>query len=96
MFPPRNENQQNNIDDPNPADQYPIVEAPREEEENQRGIVFRRERWIANPREDSNIKLVLTIAAIMGWSVKTSNVKSEFLQAMPYERKVFVLPPKEK
>ena len=43
-----------------------------------------------------NVKLVLTVAAFMKWKLKSSDIKSAFLQALPLERDVFVIPPKER
>ena len=45
---------------------------------------------------ESNIKLVLSIAAVNGWKIKSSDVTAAFLQSIPIERDVYVLPPKEK
>lgn len=55
-----------------------------------------------NIRKDSptvrkgNIKILLTVAAKEQWMIKTSDVSSAFLQSVPIEREVFVLPPKER
>ena len=42
-----------------------------------------------------NVKTLLMIAATEGWEIRSSDVQSAFLQSMPLERKVYVLPPKE-
>ena len=36
------------------------------------------------------------IAATEGWEIRSSDVQSAFLQSIPLERDVYVLPPKEK
>ena len=44
----------------------------------------------------SNIKVLLSIAAMNGWKIKSSDVTAAFLQSVPIERDVYVLPPKER
>ena len=44
----------------------------------------------------ANVKTLLMIAATEGWEIRSSDVQSAFLQSVPLERDVFVLPPKEK
>ena len=41
-------------------------------------------------------KALLMIVATEGWEIRSSDVQSAFLQSIPLERDVFVLPPKEK
>ena len=43
-----------------------------------------------------NVKLVIMISTFLNWSIKTSDVRAAFLQALPLDRAVFVNPPKEK
>ena len=43
-----------------------------------------------------NVKLILMISTYLNWPVKTSDVRSAFLQALPLDRDVFVMPPREK
>ena len=43
-----------------------------------------------------NIKILLTVAAKENWMIKTSDVSSAFLQSVPIEREVYVLPSKER
>ena len=44
----------------------------------------------------ANVKTLLMIAATEGWEIRSSDVQSAFLQSVPLERDVYVLPPKEK
>jgi hypothetical protein len=41
------------------------------------------------------MRLVLTVAASLKWVVKTTDIKSAFLQGMPLERDVYLVPPPE-
>ena len=43
----------------------------------------------------SAMRVVLTVAASRGWRVKTTDIKSAFLQGNPLERDVFLTPPRE-
>ena len=43
-----------------------------------------------------NIKILLTLAAMKNWKIKTSDVTAAFLQTNDLERDVFVLPPRER
>ena len=43
----------------------------------------------------SSLRVLLCIAASKGWQVKTTDIKSAFLQGRKLERKVFLKPPKE-
>ena len=43
-----------------------------------------------------NVKLLLMISAAEKWTIKSSDMTSAFLQSVPLEREVFVLPPREK
>jgi hypothetical protein len=43
----------------------------------------------------STVRVFLAIAANKGWTVKTTDIKSAFLQSQPLERDVFLTPPKE-
>ena len=42
-----------------------------------------------------NVELFFLVAASMKWNIKTSDVKSAFLQGMSLDRDVFVRPPKK-
>jgi hypothetical protein len=41
------------------------------------------------------VRLFLTLSASRGWVVKTTDIKSAFLQGNPLDRDVFLVPPKE-
>ena len=41
------------------------------------------------------VRLVLTLAASMNWEVKTTDIKSAFLQGLPLTRDVYLVPPPE-
>ena len=43
-----------------------------------------------------NIKILLAVAAKYGWTIKTSDVSSAFLQGADAPRDIFVIPPKER
>ena len=43
-----------------------------------------------------NIKILITLAAMNNWKIKTSDVSAAFLQTNDLERDVFVLPPRER
>ncbi len=43
----------------------------------------------------SAVRLFLTIAVSENWTVKTTDIKSAFLQGEPLERDVFIMPPNE-
>ena len=43
----------------------------------------------------STMRLFLTIAALKGWIVKTTDIKSAFLQGKVLDRDVYLMPPKE-
>ena len=43
-----------------------------------------------------NIKILLAVAAKYGWTIKTSDVSSAFLQGADAPREIFVIPPKER
>ena len=43
-----------------------------------------------------NVKMLLMVAAMKRWQIKTSDVESAFLQSLPLQREVFVMPPKER
>lgn len=43
----------------------------------------------------STVRVLLSIAASMGWIVKTTDIKSAFLQGRKLDRRVFLKPPKE-
>jgi transposase InsO family protein len=43
----------------------------------------------------STVRIVLTVAASMKWTVKTTDIKSAFLQGMPLQRDVYLIPPPE-
>ena len=43
----------------------------------------------------SSMRLFITIAASADWTVKTTDIKSAFLQGMTLDRDVFISPPKE-
>ena len=43
----------------------------------------------------SSIKIVISLAACMNWSLKTTDIKSAFLQGKEIDRDVFIVPPNE-
>ena len=57
---------------------------------------------IGDIRKDSptvrtgNVKMLLMVASMKRWQIKTSDVESAFLQSLPLQREVFVMPPKER
>ena len=43
----------------------------------------------------SMVRLILSMAASFKWNVKTTDIKSAFLQGLPLEREVYLIPPPE-
>ena len=43
----------------------------------------------------SSMRIFLAVAASKGWKIKTTDIKSAFLQGKPMERDVYLVPPKE-
>ena len=43
----------------------------------------------------SAVRIILTVAALKGWPVKTTDIKSAFLQGKKMDREVYISPPKE-
>ena len=45
--------------------------------------------------DQSSIRMILAICVAMGWKVKTTDIKSAFLQGRALDRDVFLIPPRE-